>query len=93
MVDTSLVSNLPLRGRLTVHIANWLLGNLPLLTPEQGSHSQLWCAAGGKRSDMVNGAYYMPVGVMSNGTFDAAARDQALAKKLWDWTDDVLSKY
>jgi len=73
-------------------VPNYLMG-VSLLREEQGCYSQLWCAAGGKRNEMVNGAWYMPVGVMSNDKLDKTAKSLELATKLWDWTQDVLAKY
>lgn len=63
-----------------------------MMKEEQGRLSQLWVAAGGKKSEIVNGAYYEPVGVMCNDKLNATAKDQNLAKELWDWTEKALNK-
>lgn len=60
-----------------------------MLTPEQGCLNQIW-AATAKRSEVVNGAFYTPVGVLRNDMLDNDAKDPEIAKKLWDWTNDVL---
>jgi hypothetical protein len=39
----------------------------------------------------VNGAYYKPVGVKSDGS--KAARDSGLQKKLWEYTEAELAKH
>lgn len=90
VVKTGLVTNLPWVKRVFVTAANWAQG---MLEPHQGCWSQLWVAAAAKRDELVNGAFYMPVGVESNSTLDKTAKDEELAKKLWEWTDEVLAKY
>lgn len=64
----------------------------PMMKEEQGRLNQVWAAAGGKKSEMVNGAYYEPVGVMCNDKLNAIAKDKNLAKALWDWTEEALDK-
>ena len=73
-----------------VSATNWIQG---MLEPRQGCWSQLWVAAAAKRDELVNGSFYMPVGVESSSMLDKTAKDEKLAKKLWEWTDEVLAKY
>ncbi|OOQ91560.1 putative short-chain dehydrogenase/reductase family protein [Penicillium brasilianum] len=49
-----------------------------------GAFNSLW-AAGTARENLVNGAYYTPVGYRSNGT--AFVQDADVARGLWDWTE------
>ena len=78
----------PIRKAFT-YGANWVQGVM-LMGTEQGRLSQLWVATA-KRSDMVNGAFYMPVGVLRNDMLDADAKDPEVARKLWDWTNEVIA--
>lgn len=90
VVKTGLVTNLPPVKRAFVGVTNWIQG---MLEPHQGCWSQLWVAAAAKRDELVNGAFYMPVGVESNSMLDKTAKDEMLARRLWEWTDEVLAKY
>lgn len=49
-------------------------------------------AAGAQRNELVNGAYYRPVGVMSNSDLDKIATSQEFANKLWTWTDEAVAE-
>ncbi|KAL0062120.1 hypothetical protein AAF712_011047 [Marasmius tenuissimus] len=60
------------------------------VTPEEGAYNQVW-ASTVDRTILKNGAYYDPVGVLSTPGQDA--QDRGLAKKLWEWTEEELSKY
>ena len=51
-----------------------------------GILNHLWAATS---SDVLSSMYYEPVGVP--GTRSDAAKDEALSKKLREWTDDTLS--
>ena len=55
---------------------------------ETGSKNQLWA---GVSKDVVNGAYYTPIG--SNNGGSGYAQDDKLATSLWDWTEEELAKY
>jgi NAD(P)-dependent dehydrogenase (short-subunit alcohol dehydrogenase family) len=55
-----------------------------------GALTSLW-AAGTRKDQIVNGAYYTPVGYRSNGT--AFIQNSELARKLWDWTEGQVSKH
>ncbi|OQD94487.1 hypothetical protein PENSOL_c025G10353 [Penicillium solitum] len=54
-----------------------------------GALNSLW-AAGTQRENLINGAYYTPVGYRSGGT--APVQNAQLAHKLWDWTETQVSK-
>ncbi|EHK20439.1 uncharacterized protein TRIVIDRAFT_48862 [Trichoderma virens Gv29-8] len=91
VVKTDLVNTLSFTDTAFLHIANLILG-VSILTPEEGVLNQLWAAAGASRNDLVNGAYYKPVGVLSNSDInkDKAAKDKELTSKLWAWTNEIL---
>jgi hypothetical protein len=89
VVKTDLVNGLGLLDKVVVYVGNYVRG-VSLLEPEQGAFSQLWAAAGAKRSELVNGAFYKPVGVLGNKDLDRVAKSEDFAKELWTWTDGVL---
>ncbi|KAJ3562415.1 hypothetical protein NPX13_g8574 [Xylaria arbuscula] len=91
VVKTDLVNNLSPSEKALVYVGNFLKG-VKLLEEDQGCLSQLWVAAGARRNQLVNGAFYRPVGVMSNSELDKVATSEEFASKLWEWTDDALAK-
>ncbi|KAH8647211.1 hypothetical protein BX600DRAFT_443423 [Xylariales sp. PMI_506] len=91
VVKTDLVTSLTPAKRYFTSITTSLMGRT-FLTPEEGSYSQLWAAVGAKKEQIVNGAFYYPVGKLSNEKLDDVATSEAFAKKLWDWTDETFSK-
>ncbi|KAI1849615.1 hypothetical protein JX266_004564 [Neoarthrinium moseri] len=92
VVKTDLVEGLSTATRYFVKATSAILGNR-LLDPSQGRLSQLWAAAGARKEQLVNGALYLPVGVMSNHTLDKTAKSPEFAKKLWAWTQTILDEY
>ncbi|KAL4795123.1 short-chain dehydrogenase/reductase [Aspergillus venezuelensis] len=57
-----------------------------LVTPvEQGVKNQLWASVS---SEIKSGWYYEPVGI--SGSETELARDGALARGLWEWTEEEL---
>ncbi|KAI3323855.1 putative short-chain dehydrogenase [Xylariaceae sp. AK1471] len=92
VVKTDLINNLSLSERALVLGSSFLMG-MSSMEEEQGCLSQLWVAAGARRDELVNGAYYCPVGVMSNSKLDKIARSEEFAQKLWTWTDGALAKF
>ena len=92
VVQTGLVTNLNFVKRSFVSLANMLMG-VSFLTPAEGCYNQVWASAAAKKSELDNGAIYYPVGKMSNSDLDSDATDQALATKLWDYTNEELAKY
>ncbi|KAH0551547.1 hypothetical protein GP486_007237 [Trichoglossum hirsutum] len=65
-----------------------LFGRLFMQNVVQGALNQLWAATS---DEVENGSYYHPVGSKSMG--NAYARDEELARKLWDWTEAELNKH
>ncbi|KAG9200538.1 hypothetical protein G6514_006880 [Epicoccum nigrum] len=70
----------------------WIKG-MVAVEPHEGAWNQLWCAAGAESGELVNGAVYWPVGVDNTDNLGPLGRDRDLAERLWDWTEDVLSKH
>ncbi|KAJ7497599.1 oxidoreductase [Mycena latifolia] len=62
----------------------------PIVSPEAGAFTQLWAATVAK-SELVNGEFYVPVGVL--GKHSELSVDKELAAKLWDWTEKELEGY
>ncbi|KAJ5298260.1 uncharacterized protein N7443_006380 [Penicillium atrosanguineum] len=54
-----------------------------------GSLNTLW-AAGTQRDNLVNGAYYTPVGLHANGS--NFIQDANVAYKLWEWTEAEIAE-
>jgi hypothetical protein len=71
---------------MLVYVTN--LGKL--LKPEDGALSQLFVAAGSEKEDLVNGAFYIPVGEMSNAILDKVAASREFGAELWAWTEKAL---
>ncbi|CAN8097355.1 unnamed protein product [Discula destructiva] len=67
------------------HIANRFFSTI-----EQGTQNQLW-AATAPRKDIKTGGFYYPVGDATGGKDRGPyAADEALSKRLWDWTEQEL---
>lgn len=91
VVETELVTKLmPVRKGL-VYAKNWVQG-VSLMKPEQGCLSQIWVATA-EGAGIVNGGFYTPVGVLSGRMLDEDARDLGLAGRLWDWTEEVWTRF
>jgi hypothetical protein len=84
-VATELVGNSKFMDRALIHATNF--GNL--LKPEEGAFNQVW-AATAPREKLENGMYYEPVGKLAWKKLDRTARDDGLAKRLWEWTEEAL---
>lgn len=66
-----------------------LLSYAPLFqTPDRGAKNQLWASVS---KDVVSGEYYTGVG--KGGTQSAAAKDDDLARRLWEWTEAELARF
>ncbi|KAI0538750.1 oxidoreductase [Xylaria digitata] len=90
IVGTELVSKQNAFHRTTIWLsAKFTQGSV--FSPEQAPASQLWCAFG-PRSEIKQGAFYEPVGVLSKIT-TKYTKDDELAKRLWDWTEAELKKW
>lgn len=55
-----------------------------------GALNQIWCAAGASKNELVNGAYYTPVG---NIRPNAPTEDEAGGERLWNWTTKQVMPY
>ncbi|OQE41740.1 hypothetical protein PENCOP_c004G07172 [Penicillium coprophilum] len=64
-------------------------GSMVFRSIASGALNSLW-AAGTQRENIINGAYYTPVGYRSGGT--ATVQNEQLAHKLWDWSESQVSK-
>ncbi|KAI2474950.1 retinol dehydrogenase 14 [Pyrenophora tritici-repentis] len=60
-------------------------------TAVTGAYNQTW-AATTQKENLVNGAYYEPVGVKTVPS-TRQGRDRALAKELWEWTERELKDW
>jgi NAD(P)-dependent dehydrogenase (short-subunit alcohol dehydrogenase family) len=58
--------------------------------PPDGAYNQLWAATAPK-NQIRSGAYYLPVGKISGGS--SFVRDESLADKLWDWTEQQFEEH
>ncbi|KAF3024953.1 hypothetical protein E8E14_013564 [Neopestalotiopsis sp. 37M] len=92
VVKTDLVNNLSAARKTVVYVSQYVQG-VSLMEEWQGCLNQLWAAAGAKKEELLNGAFYRPVGALSNDMLDKMAKDSELANKLWSWTEEVLTKY
>lgn len=92
VVNTPMNTEMKGFNKVFVDFTTWV-GRIPRLEPDQGVLSQLWCAAGAKQGELRNGGFYRPVGVDQWETLTKEAKDEALAKKLWEWTEGALSKF
>jgi NAD(P)-dependent dehydrogenase (short-subunit alcohol dehydrogenase family) len=89
VVATELVNRLGVRDKLMVYAGNgWKLN-----TEEEGVLNQLWAATTADRATLVNGAFYMPVGILAQDKLDKMARSETLAGELWEWTERALRSY
>ncbi|OMP82049.1 putative oxidoreductase [Diplodia seriata] len=66
--------------------ARWVM-----VPAEEGAHNQLWAACGEVPKES-NGQMYEPVGKLST-SLDKTAKDDKLAERLWEWTEEELNKY
>ncbi|KAH8898198.1 NAD(P)-binding protein [Thozetella sp. PMI_491] len=67
-----------------------VLAPFVLSSIENGVRNQLWGAVG---EGVVSGEYYCPVGKITNAAGMDKVKDEALAKRLWDWTEEELKGY
>lgn len=67
-----------------------LLLRIFFTSPEEGCWTSLYAAASQEVNFEDNGVYFLPVGKRAKPS--AAALDEALADKLWQWTEEELTK-
>ncbi|KAF4228257.1 hypothetical protein CNMCM6457_006921 [Aspergillus fumigatiaffinis] len=84
VVSTGIVENQTRGNRAFIYVTT--IGKM--VKPAEGAYNQLW-AATARKEELVNGVFYEPVGVP--GKLYRAAADDALAGRLWEWTEGVLS--
>jgi hypothetical protein len=88
VVQTDLVNSLSSIKRYFTYGANWVQG-ITIMTPDQGRLSQLWVATA-KRTEIVNGGFYTPVGVLKNDMLGEKAKDPKTGSRLWNWSEEVI---
>jgi NAD(P)-dependent dehydrogenase (short-subunit alcohol dehydrogenase family) len=73
-------------------ITGSMLPSLKLLfrSVRSGTLNQLWAAAGAPKTELVNGAYYTPVGHRNMG--NRFVVDGVLAKRVWEWTEKEVER-
>jgi len=86
-IKTDMLANINLMDR---QVLNWL-GRGNWRTATTGAYNQTWAATTNKEN-LVNGAYYEPVGVKTTPS-TRQGKDRALAKELWGWTERELKEW
>ncbi|CAH0057949.1 unnamed protein product [Clonostachys solani] len=84
VVHTDLMS----RSSGTPAIFRMISRIMPFKTVEDGAKNQLWASVS---KDVTSGEYYEPIGVAN--TVSKFGKDDALAKKVWDWTEKELDLF
>jgi NAD(P)-dependent dehydrogenase (short-subunit alcohol dehydrogenase family) len=92
LVNTPMNTEMAGWSKIFVNVTSQISGE-KWLAPHEGVLNQLWCAAGAEKGALRNGGYYTPGGVDSTEKLTVEARDEALAKRLWEWTEKVLVKF
>jgi NAD(P)-dependent dehydrogenase (short-subunit alcohol dehydrogenase family) len=92
VVETPMVTGMSGFVKWFNDTACWLNG-IKFLKPEQGALNQLWCAAGAKKEELKNGGFYRPIGWDAREEMTTEAKDEVLARRLWEWTEAVLEKF
>jgi NAD(P)-dependent dehydrogenase (short-subunit alcohol dehydrogenase family) len=52
---------------------------------DAGARNQLWAAAGATKDELVNGGYYVPVGICKG--FNRYVRSEEMGRELWEWSE------
>ncbi|KAI9048748.1 hypothetical protein LZ554_007579 [Drepanopeziza brunnea f. sp. 'monogermtubi'] len=91
VVETGMSAGMGRIAKTFVQLENLLLG-ASYVKETEGMLNQLWAATLAKKSELVNGGYYEPIGVLYNGKLDATATDPDLARRLWEFTEEALDK-
>lgn len=76
-------SGIPAPVRMIGPVLHYFLSSV-----DQGARNQLWASVS---KDVVSGEYYEPVGVGGKGR--TLGKDDALAERLWDWTERELAEH
>jgi NAD(P)-dependent dehydrogenase (short-subunit alcohol dehydrogenase family) len=88
VVSTGLVGNQKFLDRALIYSTSF--GKL--LKPEEGAYNQVWAATTAK-GNIENGAFYEPVGKSAHYKLGKTAKDDQLAERLWEWTQEVLEEF
>jgi len=84
VVATTLADHLGLWDKAIVYLTSYW----QMKKPKEGAYNQVWAATADK-SKMDNGRYYVPVGTLKK----SSREDEAVADKLWEWTQKELEGY
>ncbi|KAL3443280.1 hypothetical protein BJX65DRAFT_200013 [Aspergillus insuetus] len=57
---------------------------------DAGARNQLWAAVGARKTELVNGAYYVPVGICKG--FNRYVRSEEMGRELWEWSEREVRK-
>lgn len=88
VVSTGLLDNSGPMNTAFVYMTTWW----QMKKPEEGTHNQLWASTVDKEK-IQSGQYYVPVGTVPKCNVSKLTKDDALALKLWDWTEKALEGY
>ncbi|KXG54054.1 Short-chain dehydrogenase/reductase SDR [Penicillium griseofulvum] len=88
VIQTGLVDGLSLKDKIIVYSSTWR----SIIQLREGAFNQTWAATVDK-AEIRNGGYYEPVGKLENGKLNETARDDNLAERLWDWTEEELKGF
>lgn len=72
------------KSNLFVKLAMTYIAPIFFQLPPDGAFNQLWAATAPK-DQVASGSYYLPVGKISGGS--SYARNEELADRLWEWTE------
>lgn len=86
VVETELMTGQSLPDRMFLKLTTF--GKT--ITPQEGAKNALWAATTDK-VNIKNGSYYEPVG--NRQDVQRWAKDQDLARRLWEWTEAELEPY
>ncbi|KAH7356578.1 hypothetical protein BKA65DRAFT_494982 [Rhexocercosporidium sp. MPI-PUGE-AT-0058] len=91
IVATGMLAGQKPSSKVFMTIENLLMG-VSKVDEDEGALNQVWAAAGVKKDGLVNGGYYEPVGVLCDYKLNKTAKNEGLAKTLWEWTEEALDK-
>lgn len=91
IVATAMLAGQKPSSRVFMTIENFLT-SVSKVREDEGVLNQVWAVAGVKKEGLVNGGYYEPVGVLCDHKLNKTAKDEGLAKRLWEWTEEALDK-
>ncbi|GAB7348097.1 hypothetical protein MBLNU459_g6122t1 [Dothideomycetes sp. NU459] len=77
------------RNSAIIRYGIWAFGGMFMQNVAQGARNQLWACTAPK-SDVATGYYWTPVGKRSAGSGNA--KDEKLADRLWEYTEEEFKK-